>query len=142
MVCAPIPCFGLTAQLANISDPASSQTLATEKTDLYLGLIQPASMGRSVMDSESPPDFSGHFGSEHVRQRLLAMDIEIVHHQVNRLGARVCQGQANRYLSELETRTIRRGEREVPTGLRLYGAENLAVSQRWYSLSGLASRPD
>jgi hypothetical protein len=70
------------------------------------------------------------------------MDVEIVHYEVNRFGGRVgqCQGDGNP--SEFKARTIRRGEREVPTGLRLYGAENLAVSQRWYSLSGLASRPD
>src|SRR5712672_1977421 len=68
-VCAPIPGFGLTAQLANISDPASSQALAAEKTDLYLGLIQPASMSGRVVDREAIPQPSTNLFPKAVSQR-------------------------------------------------------------------------
>ena len=56
------------------------------------------------------------------------MDIEIIHYEVNRLGRRVCQGQADRYLSELKARTIRRGEGEMTTRFRLYCAEHISCA--------------
>ena len=46
-------------------------------------------MGRRVMDQEPLPNFDNHFGSEHIGQRLLAVDVEIVHDQVNLVGRRV-----------------------------------------------------
>jgi hypothetical protein len=93
------------------------------------------------MHSEAIPDFGGRCGAERLHQRLLATNVEIVHHQVNRLGCRVCQRQGDSHLSEFKTRTIRRGECEMSTRFRLYGAKTLAVPQRSYSLSRLASRP-
>jgi hypothetical protein len=93
------------------------------------------------MYPEAIPYFGGHCGSVDISQRLPAMDVEIVHYQMNDLGCRVCQRQRDRYLSELKTRTIRRREREMTASFRLYCAEILAVPQRSYSLSGLASRP-
>ena len=77
------------------------------------------------MDGEAIPDFCGHFRAEDIRQRLPAMDVEVVHYQVDRFRFRVCHRQGDGNLSELEARTIRRGEGEMTAGLRFYGAEDI-----------------
>ncbi len=82
-----------------------TQTLPGEDPDFDLFLIEPASASRRVMDRESAPDFCGHFGAEDIGQRLPAMDIEVVHHEMDGLGFRVFQGQGDDRLSELEART-------------------------------------
>ena len=64
------------------------------------------------MDGEAIPDFRGHFRAEDIRQRLAAMDVEIVHHQVDRFRFRVYHFQGDGDLSELKTRTIWRREGE------------------------------
>ena len=53
------------------------------------------------------------------------MDVEVVQYQMDGLRFRVRQCQGDRYLGELEARTIRRGEGEVPPCLWLYRAENI-----------------
>jgi hypothetical protein len=91
--------------------------LPREDPDFDLRLIEPASMGRRVMDGETVPDFSSHFRPEHICQRLLGVDIQIIHDQVNRFGCRVSQRQMDRYLDKLKARPIRCGEGEVTTCL-------------------------
>ena len=90
--CAPIPGFGLTAQLANISDPASSQALAAEKTDLYLGLIQPASMSGRVVDREAIPQPSTNLFPKAVSQRLAGVGAQVVDDQMNGVCCRIVRG--------------------------------------------------
>src|SRR5262245_53603199 len=53
---------------------------------------------------------------------------QIVHDEVDGCGRRVCQSQSDRYLGEFESRTIRRGEREMTTRFRLYGAEDVGCA--------------
>lgn len=60
-----------------------------------LRLIEPTSVSGRVMDGEAIPDFCGHFRTD------------------------------DGNLSELETRTIRRGEGEMTARLWLCGAENI-----------------
>jgi hypothetical protein len=76
------------------------------------------------MHGGSVPHFGGHIGSEHIRQRLLAVNVQIVHDEVNRVGCQVGQRQGHGNLSEF-TRTIRGGEREMATRFRLYSAEDI-----------------
>jgi len=54
------------------------------------------------------------------------MAAEIVHHQMDCLCIRVLKDQFGDDLRELNTRSIRRGEGEMPARLRLYGAENVS----------------
>jgi hypothetical protein len=77
-----------------------------------------------VVHGEARTEFGGHFGSEYLRQRLLAMNVEIVHYQMNRLGGRVGQRQGDG-LGEFKARTIRRREGEMTTRFRLYRSENI-----------------
>ena len=77
------------------------------------------------MDGEAIPDFCGHFRAEEIRQGLPAMDVEVVHYQVDGFRFRVLHGQLADHLGELESRAIRGGKGEMPAGFRFYGAENI-----------------
>src|ERR1017187_1923133 len=77
------------------------------------------------MDGEAIPDFDGHFRAKDIRQCLPAMDVQVVHYQVDRFRFRVCHRQGDGNLSKLKTGTIRRGEGEMTACLRFYGAENI-----------------
>src|ERR1700739_520414 len=94
------------------------------------------------MNGEAVPDFCGHFASVHICQRLPGMNVEVVHDQVDRLGRRICQGQPDGHLSELEARSIRRGEREMTTRFRFYRAEDIgrAATLVLVVTPGLATR--
>ena len=53
------------------------------------------------MDSEAVPDFRGHFRAEDISERPAAMDVEVVHYQVDRFRFRLCPCQGDGNLSEL-----------------------------------------
>src|SRR5581483_2432586 len=82
-------------------------------------------MSGRVMDGESVPDFGGHFGTEGIGQRFAAMNVEVVHYQVNGFRFRVFHRQADGNLSELEGRAVRRGKCEMAPRFWLYRAENI-----------------
>src|SRR5215208_6733561 len=77
------------------------------------------------MDREAVPDLGSHLAAEDIRQRFAAVNIQIVHYQMNGLGLWVfqCQGRGNQ--SKLKAGTIRCGEGEMPACFRLYGTENI-----------------
>ena len=82
-------------------------------------------MGRGVMDSEPLPGFRRHFRTQDIRQCCAAMEVQVVQYQMDGLRFRVCQCHGDRHLGELEARSIRRGEGEVPPGFGLYGAKDI-----------------
>src|SRR6185436_20911139 len=53
------------------------------------------------------------------------MAAEVVHHQMDRLGFWILQGQVEQDLRELKSRPIRGGEGEMASRFGLYGAENI-----------------
>jgi len=66
------------AQLVNIFDPAFSQALAAEETDLYLGLIQPASVHGRVVHRKAIPQPSTILFAKAVRQGLAGVGAQVV----------------------------------------------------------------
>src|SRR5665213_1189125 len=56
------------------------------------------------------------------------MNVQVVHHQVDGRCFRVLKSQPEGCLCELDRRTIRRGECEVPARLRLYRTENIGCT--------------
>ena len=85
-------------------------------------------MGRRVVDRESIPDFPADVFAEQIRQRLTAMDIQIVQNQMDRICFRICHRQVKDNLGELNGGSIRRWEREVTACLWLYRAEDVGRS--------------
>ena len=78
-----------------------------------------------VVDGEAVPEFIGHFRAVEIAQGLAPVAVEVVHHQVDRFGFGVFQGQVKEDLREFEPRTVPRRESEVASGFRLYCAENI-----------------
>jgi len=117
-VCAPTPGFGLTAQLANISDSAFSQALAPEKTDRYLGLIQPASMGGRVVHRKAIPQPSSNLFPKAVSQRLAGVGAQVVDDQMNGICGRIVRGDLQDEIGKLWRRTCgcHFGEMNSPLG--------------------------
>ena len=113
----PVPSFGLSAQPLQIGDSPTTQALPREDADFDLRLIEPTAVSGRVMDGEAIPDFCSHFRAEDGGQRFPAMDVGVVHYQVDGLRFRVCHRQRDGNLSELKTRTIRRGEGKVTARL-------------------------
>ncbi len=72
---------------------------------------------------ESVPDFRGHFGAVDIAQGLLAMNIEVVHYQMNGLRVRILQRQGDGKLSELKGRTVGCRKGEMSSCFRLYDAK-------------------
>src|SRR6266853_748147 len=69
------------------------------------------------------------------------MDIQVVHHQMDGLGFRILNGHLEGYLRELKRRTSGVGNVKWRPALGSTAQKTLAVPQRSYSLSRLASRP-
>ncbi len=144
-----VPRLRLAAQGTEIRDSSLAQALAREDPDFDFRLIQPTAVGRRVMDGEAVPDLRGHLIAENVRQALSSMDVEIVHHQVNRFGVRIGERQIEDYLGEFEAGTVRCRVGEMTSGFRLYRAENiggtaplvLVVAARFTSRLGRRGRP-
>ena len=86
----PVPGFRLLTQSFEIRNSSAAQTLPREDPDLDLRLIEPTAMSGRVVSGEPIPDLCGHFRAERIRQGLPAMDVEVVHHQVDRFRLRVC----------------------------------------------------
>jgi len=124
-VCAAIPCFGLTAQLANISDPAFSQALAAEKTDFYLGLIQPASMSGRVVHREAIPQPSANLFPKAVGQRLAGVGAQVVNDQMNGVCCRIVRGDLQDEIGKLGRGTCRCHFGEMDARLRFDSAEDI-----------------
>src|SRR5258707_8935877 len=82
-------------------------------------------MSRCVMDSESVPYLPANILTKCVRQRFAAVDVEIVHDQMDGVGLRVLHRHITGCQSELERRAVGRGVCEMATGFGLYGAENI-----------------
>jgi len=59
-------------------------------------------VGGGVVHGETVPDLAADLHPENVSQRLAAVNIEIVHDQVDRLSVRVLQGQFAGDSCELE----------------------------------------
>ena len=127
-VCAPIPGFGLTAQLADFSEPASSQALAAEKTDLYFGLIQPASMGGCVVQRKSIPQPSAILFPKAVRQRLAGVGAQVVDDEMNGVGGRIVGSDLQDEIGKLGRRPCRRHFGEMNSRLGFDAAENIGRS--------------
>jgi hypothetical protein len=101
------------------------QALPREQPDFDLRLIEPAPMRRRVVNCKSVPDLRAKLHAEQIGERLAAVDIEIVQHQVDGRCRHVLQGDFSGHFGEFEGRTIRCREGEMTACLGLYGAENI-----------------
>jgi hypothetical protein len=120
----PIPGLCFVTQGLEVWDPSGAQTLPREDPDFDFRLIEPTPVDRSVVDGEPIPDFAADFRAQKIRQGFAAMDVQIIHDQMDGLGLHVLCGNFEGHLSELQPRTIRRREGEMAARFGFYRAEN------------------
>ncbi len=81
-----------------------------------------------VVDGESSPNLRSPLGAEGVGQGLFAMDIEVVHHQVDLGGLRIRHSQLQDNQCELKPGSVRRGKAEVLARFGLHGKKRVRRS--------------
>ena len=138
-----IPGSGFPAQRLQVGYSSGSQTLTGEDPDFDLRLIEPTSMGGRVVNGKPIPDLAAELGAVEVRQGLLVVDVQVIHHQMDGLGLRICKGQLGQDLSEFKPRTIGCGKGEMAACLRFYSTENICRTAAlvFVIASRFASRP-
>src|ERR1035438_1652885 len=99
--------------MLKIRHPPFSEALPGKQTDFDLSLVQPTAMARRIVNRESAPDLSADLGTKGVCERLLAMDVEVIQHEMNLLRVGVTQGELKDHLGELKAGSVRRSEGEV-----------------------------
>src|SRR5579862_5005841 len=82
-----VPSLGFLLQLRQIRNPPRAQTLPRVEAEFYLRLVEPAFVFGSVMDLQPIPKIAALLLTVVADQRFAAMDIEVIHDQVNRLAA-------------------------------------------------------
>ena len=111
-----VPGAGLPSQDAQGGNSALAQALPGKQADLDFGLIQPTPVLGRVMDGQAVPDRTASFLSEIVGERLPAMNIQVIHHQVNRSRLRIAVHDRLQRLGKLGRGEVRCGKGEVPPG--------------------------
>jgi hypothetical protein len=124
--------------------------LPGEDADFDFSLVEPASVSWRVVDGEAVPNLFANFISVEIRRRLDAMDVQVIHHEVDGVGFRVLGGHAEGHLREFESGAIRSGESEVTPRFEFYRAENIGravtlvfvIAPRFASWCGSSSGAD
>ena len=112
-----VPSAGLASLDAQGGISALAQALPGKQADLDLRLIQPTPVLGRVMDREAIPDRAAHLLSEIVGEGLPAMDVQVIHHHVNRSRTAIAAHDRLQSLGKFWRRAIRGGQGEMPTGL-------------------------
>ena len=117
------PTLGFPLQDLQIRNPPLAQALSRVQAELDLSLVEPASVFGRVVNGEPIPKISAFLLTEVIDQRLAAVDIEVIHDDVNGLGEGILLYQMPHHASEFGTGSVRRRGSEVPSGLRFYNAK-------------------
>src|SRR2546428_293730 len=107
------------------AEPTTTKTLGADGAMFYLSVINPRAMVRRVVDHQAPPYRPTGTRTEVVDQRLLAMRVEVVHHQVDGMRTRIGGHRGVDPPREGAARAIARRTREVPSALRFHDAKQV-----------------
>ena len=99
---AAVPGSAFPAQRLEIRDSSGTEALPRKEADFDFRLIEPSPVGGHEVNGESVPDLAANPHSEGVRQRLAAVDVEVVHDQMDGVRVRVLHRQVAGDLGELE----------------------------------------
>jgi hypothetical protein len=75
-----------------VGNSSFAETLPGEDTDFDFRLVEPTSMFGRVVNGESVPDLTADLRAEKVRQRFTAMDVQVVHDEVDCVSVGVLKG--------------------------------------------------
>lgn len=117
-------------QLGEGIDAAGAQAAAAQQAQFDFRLVEPPAMLRCEMRGDAPPDVSAEAAPPLVGERLLTMNVEIVHHHVNGPGLGVRGEHAPHDPRELPARAVGGGTGEMATGFRLHHGEEIGGATR------------
>jgi hypothetical protein len=100
-------------------------TLARPETGFDLRRVQPAAMLGRVVQREARPQGRAPLGAEDADHRPPAVQVQIVHNQMNRLRRPIPPREPLQRLDEARRRPIRARVRQVPPPLRLDDAVDI-----------------
>ena len=115
--------FALERGQCGNSTPA--EALSRYKTQLDFSLIEPTAVFGCVVDLQSAPERVAFDPAEMIRQRFPAMDIEIVHDEMNGSGKRVGRNDVTDYQGELEGGSIWSGAGKVSASFGFHDRKNI-----------------
>jgi hypothetical protein len=104
--------------------------MPSEETDFDLGLVQPTAVFGCVVDGEAVPKIPALFLSKMVGEGLAAVDIEMVHDQMDGSSKRIAADDSIQDACQFWRRAVRGWEGETLAGLRSTAQKTLAVPQR------------
>ena len=125
-----VPSACLPLEQGQTCDSPLSQTLPAEQTNFDLGLVQPTAVFGCVVNRETVPKIPALFLSKVVCEGLPAVDIEIVHDQMDGSSKRIAADDSIQDAYQLGRRAIRGRESKMFARLRLTAQKTLAVPQR------------
>ncbi len=120
-----VPGAGLPSQDAQGWNSALAQALPGKQADLDFRLIQPASMLGRVMDREAVPDRTASLFSEIIGEGFPAMDVQVIHHHMNRSRPGITAHHRFQRLSKFWRGAVGGGQGEMPTRFRFYDTEDI-----------------
>src|SRR6266496_2673112 len=125
---AGIPGASPAAEFAEGRDAVTTEAFARPKPDLDLGRVEPARVLRRVVHGEAPPQPTTFQGSEGVGERLHAVGVQVVHHEMDGPGRGVDGGDLLHGVREARSLAVARSVGQVAPALRLHDAEDVRRS--------------
>jgi hypothetical protein len=122
---AGIPRARPAAQLAEGGDAVAAEALARPEADLDLSWVEPTRVLGRVVHGEAPPEPASFQFAEGVGERLLAVGVQVVHHDVDGLGLRVHGSDLLHRIGEARSLAVAGRVGEVPSALGLDDAEDV-----------------
>ena len=107
----------LAAEVGQVGEAAAAEAPAADQAEFDFRLVEPTPMLGGEVHRETAPEASAQEAAEMVGERLLTMDVEVIHHQMNRPRAGVSGDNALNDPSELRGRAVGGGAGEMPAGL-------------------------
>ena len=120
-----VPGARLLSQDAQGGNSALAQALPGKQADLDFRLIQPTPVLGRVMDGKAVPDRPASFLSEIVGEGFPAMDVQVIHHHVNRSRPGIAAHHRLQRLGKFWRGAVGGRQGEMPTSFRLHGAEDI-----------------
>ena len=87
-----VPGSNFPAQGLQVRDSSGTEALPREDADFDFRLIEPTAVSGGVVNCEPVPDLTAELRTVEIGERLSAMDVQVVHYQVDGLSLRVLKG--------------------------------------------------
>ena len=99
--------------------------MSRDQAELDFGLVEPTAVFGCVVYFQTAPEVAAFLAAEAIGEGLAAMNIEIVHHQVDLTGKGIVGDQTLDHSGELSRGAVGGGAGKMPPGLRFHNSEDV-----------------